>query len=498
MDMEAHSGIESLLGWIKRECLTDIKAANSWEQLHQVMQDNGLELRIRANGFVFESKKTGVQVKASSVSRDLSKAKLEARLGAFEAAKEPAEQPVSSAQNTQGKSQPSKRQYEKKPLRLRVDTTALYAAYRAQQKALPALRNPALAKARARKVEHIEQVKQWGCLRQSTIRLFGGSAFAKRLRYKQASASLRNKISVIHQEYRDECRAIYQQYRFCSWADWLKQQAVAGNTEALQALRAREAARELQQETLYGQAANASAFAASVVRDNITKKGTIIYRVGASAVRDDGHRLQLSKAATAQAMQAALRFAMQRYGNRLTVNGTLEFKAKIIRAAVDSGLPVTFADPLLERKRQELLKGKELSGQHRGGTGRVPANHSQFAATGQGTRRIAQSPATPNNGARSANAQPHAGRFAAPAPPVARDRMRGLPSRTLAGLQTGIEVLLPPPVPVLLPQRGGQSDSLLRRLTEQSAGLNQAEQPPRQKQPTTPEQPTPKRKRRGR
>jgi len=309
MDMEAHSGIESLLGWIKRECLTEIKAANSWEQLHQVMQDNGLELRVRANGFVFESKKTGVQVKASSISRDLSKAKLEARFGAFEAAKELAEQPVSSAQNTQDKFQPPKRQYEKKPIRLRVDTTHLYAAYRAQQKALPALRRPALAKARARKVEQIEQVKQWGRLRQSTIRLFGGSAFVKRLRYKQVNASLRNKISVIHQEYRDECKTIYQQYRFCSWADWLKQQAVAGNTEALQALRAREAARELQQETLYGQAANGSVFATSVVRDNITKKGTIIYRVGASAVRDDGHRLQLSKAATAQAMRAALRFA---------------------------------------------------------------------------------------------------------------------------------------------------------------------------------------------
>jgi len=283
---------------------------------------------------------------------------------------------------------------------------------------------------------------------------------------------LHNKISVIHQEYRDECRAIYQQYRFCSWADWLKQQAVAGNSEALQALRA--------------------------VCDNITKKGTIIYRVGTSAVRDDGHRLQLSKAATGQAIQAALRFAMQRYGNRLTVNGTLEFKAKIIRAAVDSGLPVTFADPLLERKRQELLKGKEPSGQHRGGTGRVPANHRQFAATGQGTRRTAQSPATPSSAAGNANAQPHAGRFAAPSPPVARDRMRGLSSRALAGLQTGIEVLLPRSVPVLLPQRGEQSDSLLRRFAEQSAGLNQAEQAAPTKQPTTPKPPTPKRKRRGR
>jgi len=162
---------------------------------------------------------------------------------------------------------------------------------------------------------------------------------------------------------------------------------------------------------------------------------------------------------------------------------------------------VTFADPLLERKRQELLGGKAHRGQaghDRGRTGRVPTDNRQFTRTRHGTRSTAQSPATPSSAAGSANAQSHAGRFAAPPPPVARDRMRGLPSRTLAGLQTGVEVLLPRSVPVLLPQRGGQSDSLLRRLAEQSAGLTQAEQTAPTKQPTTPKPPTPKRKRRGR
>ncbi|CUR71495.1 conjugal transfer relaxase TraI [Achromobacter xylosoxidans] len=38
---------------------------------------------------------------------------------------------------------------------------------------------------------------------------------------------------------------------------------------------------------------------------------------------------------------------MQRYGNRITVNGTVEFKAQMIRAAVDSQLPITFTDPAL-------------------------------------------------------------------------------------------------------------------------------------------------------
>jgi len=138
MDMEAHSGIESLLGWIKRECLTEIKTANSWEQLHQVMQDNGLELRVRANGFVFESQKTGTQVKASSVSRDLSKSKLEARLGIFEAAKEKTIEPLNTSNSAASvssiKPEQPKKHYEKKPIRFGVDTTALYARYQNDQK----------------------------------------------------------------------------------------------------------------------------------------------------------------------------------------------------------------------------------------------------------------------------------------------------------------------------------------------------------------------------
>ena len=83
-DMERHAGVESLLGWIKRECLEQIQGAQSWDEMHRVLRDNGLKIRERANGLVITDGRT--MVKASSVSRDLSKAKLEARLGAFQAA----------------------------------------------------------------------------------------------------------------------------------------------------------------------------------------------------------------------------------------------------------------------------------------------------------------------------------------------------------------------------------------------------------------------------
>ncbi len=55
-------------------------------------------------------------------------------------------------------------------------------------------------------------------------------------------------------------------------------------------------------------------------------------------------------------MLEALRLAAERYGDRITVNGTVEFKAQAIRAAVDGKLAITFADPALEKRRQALLQ----------------------------------------------------------------------------------------------------------------------------------------------
>lgn len=82
-DMEQHAGIESLLGWIKRECADQLTQAHTWNDLHEVMRKNGLELQERGNGLVITDGR-GVGVKASSVSRNLSKPNLEKRLGAFE------------------------------------------------------------------------------------------------------------------------------------------------------------------------------------------------------------------------------------------------------------------------------------------------------------------------------------------------------------------------------------------------------------------------------
>ncbi|MBY0243102.1 MAG: relaxase/mobilization nuclease domain-containing protein, partial [Burkholderiaceae bacterium] len=82
VDMEQHAGVESLIGWIKRECWDDLRAAGTWGQLHQALRDNGLRLHLRANGLAITAA-DGTTIKASSLDRQFSKSRLEARLGAF-------------------------------------------------------------------------------------------------------------------------------------------------------------------------------------------------------------------------------------------------------------------------------------------------------------------------------------------------------------------------------------------------------------------------------
>lgn len=354
-DMERHTGQESLLGWIRSQCLEPLRAAQSWSELHQVLRDHGLQLRERGNGLVIEAE-DGTRVKASSVERSLSKIQLEQRHGSFQPDSESAG-PVTE----------SRHRYLKQPLALGVDTVELYARYRAEQQQLTASRADALSRARRHKERALQDCRRAGQLRRAAIRVLDTRGVGKPLLYAQAHAALQASLKAIHQDYRQERQRLYQQFQRRSWADWLKQEALGGNAQALACLRARQPASGLQGNTLHAEqpgrtesAQLASQPVPAPIVDGLTKKGTLIYRAGASAVRDAGEHLQVSREASREAVQLALRLALARYGERICVQGSAEFKAQIVRAAVDARLPVVLTDPGLERRRLAILD-KETS-----------------------------------------------------------------------------------------------------------------------------------------
>ena len=456
-DMECHAGIESLIGWIKRGCFDELKDAQTWSELHKIMNDNDLVLHKRANGFVIEAG-DGTIIKASSLDRAFSKPKLEARLGAFE-----------PAPSLKGQAK-GERIYNKDPVRTRVNTVELYAKYKAEKENLTTVRANALATAKIQKDEAIKNAKRSSQLRRATIKIVDSKGINKKVLYAQANSALRAKLQSINQDYAEKRENIFQGFKRLTWADWLKREAVNNNTEALAALRARKAAQGLKGNTVQGE--GQSRPGAVQVKDNITKKGTIIFRAGRSAIRDDGNKLQVSRETTPESLQAALRLAMERYGERITVNGNPEFKAQMVKAAVALQLPITFVNPGLERRRQELIKKEQQSNERterhnntndRGRTNRRgPGSYGTSFANQHLVR-----PRTDDNSSimrlSGKLGKPNISRLGSGPPPQNRNRLRTLSQLGLVHLANGSKMLLPGDVSHNMEQQGAKPDQPLRR-----------------------------------
>jgi len=347
-DMENAAGVQSLIGWIKSECLPRIDAAKTWDELHKTMAENGLDIRKRGNGLVMADR-SGTVVKASSISRTCSKEALEARLGAFQPPPE-----------MQAQEQP-KHRYEKKPVAFRVDTTELYAEYQAERRSNTHERGLEWKAARERKTRLIEAAKRSARLKRATIKLTKGG-LGKRVLYGLVSKQLKAEIKKINQEYLAERQAIYDKYKRRVWNDWLKLKAEQGNQDALNALRARQARARLRGDTVSSKSpAKHQDMPNWAVVDSVTKKGTIIYQLKDAVIRDNGELLQVAKGASQEGLEAVLRVALHRYGENLTVNGSAGFKEQILMAAVAARLEIRFDDPEIEKRRVALMAGRELS-----------------------------------------------------------------------------------------------------------------------------------------
>lgn len=442
-DMEQHAAVESLLGWIRRECAAQIREARTWAQLHQALDEHGLQLRVRGNGFVISSE-DGIAVKASSVAREFSKENLESRLGAFQ----PAPHPPPGRQ-------PGKR-YRKQPTGTNADTTVLFARYKSAQHLAMATRADEWRKAAARKQRLIEAAKRTGRLKRSAIKLVRASRSGKKLMYATTSKALREEIAAVNRQYLKERQQIHEKYRRLAWADWLRQEAHAGDQEALQALRARKMASATYGDTLRGAGAQQKPFAGAR-HDSVTKKGTLIYRFGASVVRDDGARLDVARGASDAELEAALRLAMARYGSRISVTGSDQFKEHIARAAAAAHLSVSFDDDALERRRQQLAQSTTRKEHHHGndthhpaGAGRRPdrgRHGSRAAAASRAAEGATAEPSAGEQQQHSYGTQPHAGNPGATPPAAARHHLRGLSELGVVHVPERTEMLLPGDVP---------------------------------------------------
>ena len=351
-EIEARTGVESLLGWIKRECLDELKQSGNWQDLHQVLVRHGLQIKERGNGFVLVAN-NGVAVKASSVDRSLSKGSLIQRLGAFI----PGEH---SAQS----SRPDTKQYQPRPLQNRIDTSELYARYQQEQSDSARQRANQWVMLRHTRDQLIDRAKREAKLKRNLIKSIKAGRLAKKALYATAHQQFKTTIAVIKGDYQKAYQHSKTSHFRMGWLDWLAKEAKNGNAEALAVLRSRRVG-QFKGNQITTKQSNAGFstdghFKDSLV-ESITKIGTVTYQAGSTTIRDDGKRLIVLPDTSSDALRDILQVAMKKYGSHLAINGTESFRFEIAEVAAQNQMHVTFDDKRLEQYRQQLMKQYKVS-----------------------------------------------------------------------------------------------------------------------------------------
>jgi len=348
-EIETRTGVESLLGWIKREALTEIKGADNWQDLHQVLARHGLAIKERGNGLVLVTD-NNVAVKASSVDRSLSKGNLTRRLGAFV--------PVD---NSKQSSQQNAKQYQPRPLQNRIDTSKLYARYQQEQSDSTRQRTNQWVMLRHTRDQLIERAKREAKLKRNIIKSIQAGRLAKKALYATAHQQFKTTIEVIKSDYQKSYQHSKAHHSRMGWLDWLAFEAKNGNAEALAVLRSRRTGLFKGNQVSAKQSNDKpnGYFKDGFIKDSsiesITKIGTVTYKAGSTTIRDDGKRLIVLPDTTQDALVDILQVAMKKYGSHLAINGTESFRLQIAQVAVQNQMRVTFDDKRLEQYRQQLM-----------------------------------------------------------------------------------------------------------------------------------------------
>lgn len=251
--MEMAGDMESLTGWVQRNLLEDMQKVLSWDEMHGLLAERKLVIKERGNGLIISN--GTIHVKASSIYRGFSKKKLEAQLGPFER----------SQKQGQNRST-TKPSYQKKPMQHKgVDSSALWQKYQQERHILDTVSQKDCAQVQQERQEDMDGVRSGSKLQSQMVSLMVKDPTMRRIIRALNNSSARAKRKAIQTTYKENKTKIPKRI---SWRDWLKNEAMQNNVEALAAIRARDKRSRKRLEKLKNQPVS------------ITRKGTVIYKNG--------------------------------------------------------------------------------------------------------------------------------------------------------------------------------------------------------------------------
>lgn len=362
--MEAHTGQESLLTYVKEKCSTELKNAPSWADFLGYLADEGINFRKRGNGYIFES--GGYSVKASTVDRTFSYKKLNERLGE--------ELPEYLQKEHYLKLQraiSAGKTYKRQPLAKKINV--LWNSYTEIKQYRYMSNQQVVGVCRKDFDRDIRQFSRELTIRCNLIKLMDDSYLVKRVLYKQAIASHQKKIQkrrVLYSKQVDE--RLNRSKR--AWKDWLCDQAKAGNAKALTGLRKGKSADAISVDKDIVVVKTKLKNNVPKMFDTITKEGTIIYD---KHLREVNNTIMINvKNATPQTLQRFFNVLEERkLSEKYYFVGSEENKQILFEKM--EGLKADHdgrREPISGRDEGIRGDGRGAGGTRRGYTGNTPRN----------------------------------------------------------------------------------------------------------------------------
>jgi hypothetical protein len=341
-DIETHGGSDSLLRWIKDNAAPDlIEAAatlTSWDAFHGVMAKYDLEIRKQGAGFVIGMRDGRLNVKASSVARELSFRSLTERFGEFLPASEPTKA-----------HEPGKR-YSGQAREDACDN-GLYQQYLKERDRIAAARQAAQTELKTARTAYAARLDDWYEEKHRTIKSSPLARVEKIVAYKElrnerlTDRFARRTIEAAQQE------ALEKDLPYLSWPTFLVREAEAGNAEAVKALRNRQRRQTQAAEDIL--TAESIEEARDIVFEKLKprarRNGDIIYTAPDGGVVIDTKEGVSVSDLTPGAAVIALTLATERFGkSNLVVRGSEAFKSQLTRFAILQGMEIDLGESARE------------------------------------------------------------------------------------------------------------------------------------------------------
>ena len=345
-DQEIHSGMKNLLTWIKEEALDEIvelihNPKSDYKDLHDLLAKYNLELNSRANGLVIGDKSRKLFVKASDVHRSLSKGNLEKRFGAFYKYES-----LVKAQKRFGKPKSFLWENYQKLMEQRK---------RDKKSELLLEKESRLALRESIKLKYKEQLEL----------LKSNNSIPSNLKYQHRQiiyAHQKAELQELSERFAQKRKRIHKQYRLYSYKEYLLEKALEGDEKALEGLRRTTMTFKANENILRHPKGKINHQLWESLKVQITKEGKAVYAVeGEGKIIDTGAYLKITVEDNDRAILTSLQMAKKKYGDVLDVQGSIEFKKRLMMVNERYEMNVQFTDKAMKRvQEQENKKGMGL------------------------------------------------------------------------------------------------------------------------------------------